>query len=751
MQKSKWLVWLIAMILCARPGWGTNSVFEYPTAILDIHDADKSCWTGTDASGTYPVTVIPWQWLVGAPPSWQSAVTLPTDHWVDLGFSGGLVGGDGDDILLVETGKAGEQALLFVTDGADREVLLTKVAIESVMTQELSHIGIDLDGVAMPFVPRAIRLVALDMGGQSPGFDLGSAQARISHDGGVCANCPNPISGAEGVEPGIQLTWSCGTSASRRVVFLSDVASQIRAGDGSVGYSLPPGGANKFNPSGLEFGKTYFWRVDELGPAEEVAARAGEVWSFTVADHAVIDDFEAYSDLPSVRKIWRRGGSAGLALEREILDTCQQSLVFSYYCDDLNHSTLARYFDTAQDWTQGGPRTLQLLLHGDLPDPANSELSIGVTDGVNSSFLSQPVVTDIEDRPPWRICRIALADFGEIDLTRIVGIIVEVRGLPSIAPGMYDAGTIHIAEIGLYGDVCPQGGGPQADLTADCRVDSRDLERMAGNWLRPSTRVHEVALPRDPVLWYEFDGNAQDRMGRAHGQIMGRCNFVQGVYGQAIHFTGRDDAVVISQAADVFAGIRDAVTIAFWQKGDDSAHLNDTLFCSNYVYGQSNPALAIHLGCWRSPGRYRWDCGFPWSFDNRLAGRHRDKSDWTGRWNHWAFTKDIRTGPEGGEGLMEIYLNGELYDRIGGTDTPITGITSLQIGSGWYGHYDGLIDDVQIYDYALSADEIAYVATDGSGIFESPATSADLNSDDRVNLHDFAALAVEWLRDEIRP
>ena len=184
-------------------------------------------------------------------------------------------------------------------------------------------------------------------------------------------------------------------------------------------------------------------------------------------------------------------------------------------------------------------------------------------------------------------------------------------------------------------------------------------------------------MPKDPVLWYEFDGNADDRMGRAHGQIQGRCNFVQGVYGQAIHFISQGDAVMIPQAASAFAGIREAITIAFWQKGDDSGHLNDTLFCSNYVYGQSNPAIAIHLGCWRNPGQYRWDCGFPWSFENRLAGRHRDKSEWTGRWNHWAFTKDIRVGPDGEKGCMEIYLNGELYDRLTGTDTPITGITSF--------------------------------------------------------------------------
>jgi len=303
----------------------------------------------------------------------------------------------------------------------------------------------------------------------------------------------------------------------------------------------------------------------------------------------------------------------------------------------------------------------------------------------------------------------------------------------------------------LYRAVCPAGSRPAADVTADCVVDYRDLERMAADWLHQPTRVLEVAAPNEPVLWYEFEGDAEDRTGRAPGQVCGRCNFVPGVYGQAIHFVGQDDAVVVPDAAGAFAGIREAVTIAFWQKGEDSGHRNDTLFCSNYVYGHANPALAIHLGCWRDPGHYRWDCGFPWSFDNRLAGRHRDKTEWTGRWNHWAFTKDIRVGPDGRKGRMEIYLNGELYDRLTGTDTPISGVSSFQIGSGWYGHYDGLIDDLQVYDYALSQAEVAYVATDGSGVFERPPSPADLNADDTVDFRDFVTLAVEWLRDGLWP
>ncbi len=751
MQMTKWLILLTALVPYARPGWGGSAVFEYPTTVLDAHDADESCWMGMDVSGNYPVRVIPRQWLTGAPPSEDSAVTVPTDHWLDLGFSGPIVGGQGSDILFVETGKAGEQALLFVTDGADREYLLTNLAIEPAMRQEISDVGVDLDGAAMPFVPRAVRLVAMDRGGQSPGFDLGSVRARISHNRGPKASSPNPISGAGGVESGVQLNWVPGSSAHRHLVYLGDVASQVAAGAAAAGYPPQPGDMNTFDPPGLQLGKTYYWRVDELGPGDESPVRAGDVWSFTMADRIAIDDFEAYADVSFIRDTWLSGGYADLTLKLEVLDTCQQSLVFNYYCDRTSHSVLSRYFKTGQNWTQGGARVLQLLLHGNLPDPAGGELYVALTDGVNSQIISRPTVTDLVNRPPWQVCRIPLIDLAAIDLTQVRGMIIGVRPPPSAEDGVSCSGTIHLAEIGLYGALCPEVGRPRTDLTDDCSVDYEDLEQMAKDWLGEPMRVYEVAMPKDPVLWYEFDGNADDRMGRTHGQIVGRCNFVQGVYGQAIRFISQGDAVTIPQAATAFAEIHDAITIAFWQKGDNSGHLNDTLFCSNYIYGQSNPAIAIHLGCWRNPGQYRWDCGFPWSFENRVAGRHHDRSEWMGQWNHWAFTKDIRAGSNGGEGCMEIYLNGELYDRLTGTDTPITGIASFEIGSGWYGHYDGLIDDVQIYDYALSAAEIAYVATDGTGLFTRPLAPADWNADEGIDLRDFAALAGEWLKDGIWP
>jgi hypothetical protein len=218
------------------------------------------------------------------------------------------------------------------------------------------------------------------------------------------------------------------------------------------------------------------------------------------------------------------------------------------------------------------------------------------------------------------------------------------------------------------------------------------------------------------------------------------------VYGQAISFDGLQDTVVITDANNLFSKIRPAITIAFWQYGADSAYHTDTLFCTNYTYGQDDPAIVINLGCWRRPGKYHFDCGSPWSFDNKLSGKHRYPQEWFGRWNHWAFTKDADTG------VMQIYLNGVLYDSRIGSHSPISGITSFEIGNGWYGGYDGTIDDLRIYDYALTQPEIVYVATNGTGIFDQMLmTPADLNGDNKIDFADFALLAEHWLENQIWP
>ena len=132
--------------------------------------------------------------------------------------------------------------------------------------------------------------------------------------------------------------------------------------------------------------------------------------------------------------------------------------------------------------------------------------------------------------------------------------------------------------------------------------------------------------------------------------------------------------------------------------------------------------------------------------DKRLSGNHRYKSEWAEHWNHWAFTKDATTG------IMQIYLNGRLYDSREESDRHISTINSFTIGNGWYGYYDGLLDDLKIFDYVLSQPEIAYTATNGTGIFNLLVISpADLLPDNVIDFNDLEILAEHWLESNLHP
>jgi len=232
-----------------------------------------------------------------------------------------------------------------------------------------------------------------------------------------------------------------------------------------------------------------------------------------------------------------------------------------------------------------------------------------------------------------------------------------------------------------------------------------------------SVVLDPISEPNDPVALYKFDGNVRDSMGNAHGLLRGDPKYVQGVYSQAIRFDGCDDSVHIAGATSLFSNINTGITIGFWQFGEISSHNRDTICSSDYTDESKIPVISINLGCWKRPGHYNWDCGSLQGVNDRLNGAHQRETEWEGQWNHWAFTKDVRSGK------MQIFLNGRLYASRDDATSTISGVTSFKIGSGWYGGYDGLIDDFRIYDHALTRSQVAYIATGGTGVFSRPFTS----------------------------
>ena len=94
-------------------------------------------------------------------------ISLPTDSFISLGFSTGYVfDGSGDDLFVDEIGAGGEDATLFVsTDFGQSFVELT--VVQGNQTNSL-----DLADFAFTGNINAVKLVGLDNGGGSPGFDV---------------------------------------------------------------------------------------------------------------------------------------------------------------------------------------------------------------------------------------------------------------------------------------------------------------------------------------------------------------------------------------------------------------------------------------------------------------------------------------------------------------------------------------------------------------------------------------------------
>ena len=722
-----------------------QTALEYPYYMLDTYNPDEDCWKGMDVNGLWPVPVIPEELLIGHPPSELSGVTIPTDHWIELKFRGKIVDGPGDDIFLIEMDAVDEQALVFITDGSSREYLLGYAYVPDIGFYEQSELGFDISGVSLPFAPSTLRILGLDLRGGSPGFDLANVRARINTDCSFTACNPSPADGANNVPIDTVLNFSPGCAAEKHIVYFGTALADVD--ESAIPVSVPPQpqDVNSFTPTALELSKTYYWRLDELNDSDVNSPWTGDIWKFTTADYLVVDDFESYERL-TIYDTWTQINQAYLYLSKqpEPVHKCQQSMALRYYYDNYFYSEAAYQFSSAQDWASAGIKALELFFYGKANNDINAQMYFSMGDGdVNDLVTYNGDANDLSSET-WQPWRIDLQNLN-VNLSNIEYISIGFRNRPSEPIGTR-AGTVFFDDIRLYPSRCLQENRPDADFDGDCAVDFQDLQGLAYDWLDKGYNIYPVTTPNAPVAWYKFDGNADDSAGSAHGQLRGSPAYVQGVYGQAISFDGYKDSVEINDAPFLFSRIRTAITITFWQYGTDSIHHTDTLCCSDYVYNVYNPTIAINIGCWKSPGKYNWDCGLPWSFDNRLSGNHRYKDEWSGRWNHWAFTKDTETGK------MQIFLNGLLYDSGTGATSPISAITSFEIGSGWYGGYDGLIDDFRIYDYALSQPEIAYAATNGTGIFDLPLISpADLNSDNQIDFKDFALLAEDWLENKLWP
>ncbi len=260
----------------------------------------------------------------------------------------------------------------YSTDGVDWTALgEVEFARGSAAPDYAHNTTVDLSGVSARFV----RLTPVSGWGMMGQYGLSEVRFFFIP---VQAREPHPADGATEVNPNVILQWRAGREAASHDLYFSDDETALADGTALIDSVEQ----TEYDLGALDFGTTYFWRVDEANEAEVPALWTGSLWSFSTQEYVVIDDFEAYTDDldagEAIFQTWIDGWENGTRsfvgyadapfAEQTIVHGGDQSMPLSYDNQESPwYSEATRTFETAQDWTINGADTLVVYVQGSAP------------------------------------------------------------------------------------------------------------------------------------------------------------------------------------------------------------------------------------------------------------------------------------------------------------------------------------------------------------------------------------------------
>jgi hypothetical protein len=342
---------------------------------------------------------------------------------------------------------------------------------------------------------------------------------------------------------------------------------------------------------------------------------------------------------------------------------------------------------------------------------------------------------------------IKLTEFAGVDFNSIKRMYIGFGDRDD--PNAGGSGTVYFDRIRACPPVCVASFiKPLADIAEplDCIVNEKDLRVIAGDWLLEdeliTTQIPNAALLR---ARYQFENNfldsgpygyhATDPCGSGPGFVS------PGAIGSyALSLDGVDDHLVVEPNVGIDGN--DARTIAGWAKANVPAW---------QITGWT-PAFGFTSLQQASLGGKSFDiqrrgnadtyCIHVYGWEENIMPMDED-------WHHFAGTYDGTTIVWYGDGV-----------RVGSTVRQINTEDNVQIGKRGHaagGYWPGLVDEFHIYSYALSDEEVAYLATDGAATLHVPIDSdADLyqgepQGDQWINFRDFGVLAGSYLEEILWP
>lgn len=174
------------------------------------------------------------------------------------------------------------------------------------------------------------------------------------------------------------------------------------------------------------------------------------------------------------------------------------------------------------------------------------------------------------------------------------------------------------------------------------------------------------------------------------GKLVGEPKWVSGKFSQALDFDGQDDYVEVADSESL--DITGTITMAAWMyKRSDAVHGGTIL--GKWYQDQSTWSYVLY-GLGDGGGGFR----LRWSDDSQtnLEGPYQLPNE---EWVHYTATYD--------GSIMRVFQNGEeiastpAEKQIKVTDIPVW------IGNdGYQQHFNGILDEVAIFNVALTVDEI---------------------------------------------
>jgi uncharacterized repeat protein (TIGR01451 family) len=252
------------------------------------------------------------------------------------------------------------------------------------------------------------------------------------------------------------------------------------------------------------------------------------------------------------------------------------------------------------------------------------------------------------------------------------------------------ASCSNFAEVGSTASLSYVDSGLAASTSYSYRVRAGDAAGLLGPY-SPSATATTGALPSGLVGAYSFDEGlgttAGDGSGNGNtGTLSGATWTTAGKYGNALSFNGTSSRVTIADALSL--DLTDAMTLEAWVRPSVQPSNWRSVITKDvdryYLMASSN-----------SQNRPAVGGTFNTTNQNVFGGSRLAANTWA----HLAATYDRTT--------IRLYVNGVQVATAAQTAAISTSTGLLAIGANFYGEYfNGLIDEVRIYNRALTAAEI---------------------------------------------